>query len=152
MWFSIPKGTALKGKNWLPLICLWEQILSFKGSSHFEKGRNWRESLFVPVVSPWCELLFQRSGYAIVKVLFRIFKSSIYREIDINIYSPKMSKALFLFLSSALKKRLKETIFNEPKLYVIILYTQKNNWRIFIFKSIHRIQYNKNKTNYACIS
>ena len=24
---------------------LWEQILSFKRSSHFEKGRNWRKSL-----------------------------------------------------------------------------------------------------------
>ena len=30
---------------------LWEQILSFKRSSHFEKGRNSRESLLVPVVS-----------------------------------------------------------------------------------------------------
>ena len=33
---------------------LWEQILSFKRSSHFEKGRNWRESLLVQVVSLWC--------------------------------------------------------------------------------------------------
>ena len=30
---------------------LWDQILSFKRSSHFEKGRNWRESLLDPVVS-----------------------------------------------------------------------------------------------------
>ena len=29
---------------------LWEKILSFKRSSHFEKGRNWRESLLDPVV------------------------------------------------------------------------------------------------------
>ena len=40
---------------------LWEQILSFKRSSYFEKGRNWRELLLVPVVSPWCAY----SGYAI---------------------------------------------------------------------------------------
>ena len=33
---------------------LWEQILSFKRISHFEKGRIWRESLFDPVVSLWC--------------------------------------------------------------------------------------------------
>ena len=33
---------------------LWEQILSFKRSSNFKKGRNWRESLPVPVVSLWC--------------------------------------------------------------------------------------------------
>ena len=31
-------------------------------------------------------------------------------------------------------------------------YTQKNNWRIFRFSSISNIQYNKNYTNYACIS
>ena len=30
---------------------LWEQILSFKRSSHFENGRNWRESILDPVVS-----------------------------------------------------------------------------------------------------
>ena len=30
---------------------LWEQIFSFRTSSHFEKGRNWRESLLDPVVS-----------------------------------------------------------------------------------------------------
>ena len=30
---------------------LWKQILSFKSSSHFEKGRNRREPLFDPVVS-----------------------------------------------------------------------------------------------------
>ena len=30
---------------------LWEQILSFKRSSHFEKGRNCRESLLDTVVS-----------------------------------------------------------------------------------------------------
>ena len=35
-------------------ICsLWEQILSFKRSSHFEKGRNWKESLLDTVVSLW---------------------------------------------------------------------------------------------------
>ena len=35
-------------------ICsLWEQILSFKRSSHFDKGRNWRESMPDPVVSLW---------------------------------------------------------------------------------------------------
>ena len=44
---------------------LWEQILSIKRSSHFEKGRNWRKSLFDLVVSLWCAYLFQRSGYAI---------------------------------------------------------------------------------------
>ena len=33
-------------------ICtLWEQILSFKRNSHFEKGRNCRESLLDTVVS-----------------------------------------------------------------------------------------------------
>ena len=32
---------------------LWEQILPFKRSSHFEKGRNRRESLLIPVVSFW---------------------------------------------------------------------------------------------------
>ena len=33
-------------------ICfLWEQILSFKRSSHFEKGRNCREPLLDTVVS-----------------------------------------------------------------------------------------------------
>ena len=30
---------------------LWEQILSFKRSSHFEKGRNCSESLLDTVVS-----------------------------------------------------------------------------------------------------
>ena len=30
---------------------LWEQILTFKRSSHFEKGRHGRESLLDPVVS-----------------------------------------------------------------------------------------------------
>ena len=44
---------------------LWEQILSNKRSSHFEEGRNWRESLLDPVVSLGCALLFQRSGYSI---------------------------------------------------------------------------------------
>ena len=33
---------------------LWEQILSFKRSSYFEKGRNYRESLLDTVVSLWC--------------------------------------------------------------------------------------------------
>ena len=33
---------------------LCERILSFKRSSHFEKGRNLRESLLDPVVSLWC--------------------------------------------------------------------------------------------------
>ena len=32
---------------------LGEQIFSFKRNSHYEKGRNWRESLLDPVVSPW---------------------------------------------------------------------------------------------------
>ena len=45
---------------------LWDEILSFKSSTDFEKGRNWRESPLVPVVSPWCAYFFQRSGYAIV--------------------------------------------------------------------------------------
>ena len=44
----------------------WEQILSFKRSSYFEKGRNWIESLLNPVVSLWCAYLFQRSDNAIV--------------------------------------------------------------------------------------
>ena len=30
---------------------LWEQILFFKRSFHFEKGHNWRESLLDPVDS-----------------------------------------------------------------------------------------------------
>ena len=30
---------------------LWEQILFFKRNSHFEKGRNYRESLVDAVVS-----------------------------------------------------------------------------------------------------
>ena len=38
-----------------------ERILSFKRSSFFEKGHNWRESLLAPVVSIWC-------AYAIVFV------------------------------------------------------------------------------------
>ena len=33
---------------------LWEQILYFKRSSHFEKGHNWREPLLDPVDSLWC--------------------------------------------------------------------------------------------------
>ena len=39
---------------------LWDRILSCKRSSHFEKGRNWRESL----LSLWCTCtyLFQHSG------------------------------------------------------------------------------------------
>ena len=37
---SIPKGTALKGENSLPLGGKRERILSFKRSSHFEKARN----------------------------------------------------------------------------------------------------------------
>ena len=40
---------------------LWEQILFFKRSSHFEKGRN---SLLDTVVSLWCALLFQCFGLA----------------------------------------------------------------------------------------
>ena len=32
---------------------LWEQILSFKRSSHFEKRRIWRQSLLDPVLSLW---------------------------------------------------------------------------------------------------
>ena len=36
-------------------ICsLWEQILSFKRSSHFEKGCNWREPL---LASAWSSSL-----------------------------------------------------------------------------------------------
>ena len=46
-------------------LSLWEQILSFKRSSHYEKGRNWGESLRDPVVSIWCAYPLQRSGYAI---------------------------------------------------------------------------------------
>ena len=49
IFHTILLGTALKRQNWLPQ----EQILSFKRGSHFEKGRNWRESLFDPVVSLW---------------------------------------------------------------------------------------------------
>ena len=45
---------------------LWEQILSFKRSSHFEKGRNWRESLLDPVVSLWCLM------YHLVEWLFQL--------------------------------------------------------------------------------
>ena len=33
---------------------LWEQILSFKRNSHFEKGCNCREALLDTVVSLWC--------------------------------------------------------------------------------------------------
>ena len=47
MWisdFSYHMELILKGKNSLPLGSLWEQILSFKRSSHFEKWRNWRSS------------------------------------------------------------------------------------------------------------
>ena len=42
-----PKELLLKER----IHSLWEQILSFKRSSHFEKGRNWRDSLLDPVVS-----------------------------------------------------------------------------------------------------
>ena len=49
---------------------LWGQILSFKRSSHFEKGCNWREALLDPVVSLWCAYLFKRSGYTIGHIFF----------------------------------------------------------------------------------
>ena len=50
----------------------WKRILSFKRSSHYEKGRNLRESLFDSVVSRCCALLFQRSGYAIEKACYSV--------------------------------------------------------------------------------
>ena len=43
---ALTQGTALKGNN-----SLLERFLSFKSSSHFDKGRNWRKSLLDPVVS-----------------------------------------------------------------------------------------------------
>ena len=43
---------------------LWEQILSIKRSSHFEKRCKWRESLLDPVVSLWCAKLFQRQCFS----------------------------------------------------------------------------------------
>ena len=45
--FPYLKELHLKEKNRF----LWEQILSFKGSTHFEKGRYCRESLLDTVVS-----------------------------------------------------------------------------------------------------
>ena len=38
---------------------LWEQILSFKRSSHFEKRHTWREPLLDPVVCLWCVTFFR---------------------------------------------------------------------------------------------
>ena len=52
--FPLSNWPALKGKNSLPYR-----------SSHFENGCNWSKSLLNPVVSLWCTLLFQQSGYAI---------------------------------------------------------------------------------------
>ena len=49
------------------ILSLCERILSFKRSSHYEKGRNWIESRLDPVVSFWCAYFFQRSGYAIAQ-------------------------------------------------------------------------------------
>ena len=46
-WFSCHKELLLKER----IGSLWEPILSFKRSSHYEKGHNWRESLPDPVVS-----------------------------------------------------------------------------------------------------
>ena len=49
MWYSdFPYYKELLIKK--RIHSLWEQILFFMRSSHFEKGRNWRESLFDPVV------------------------------------------------------------------------------------------------------
>ena len=46
-WFPCHKELLLKER----IRFLWEQILSFKRSSHYEKGLTWRESLLDPVVS-----------------------------------------------------------------------------------------------------
>ena len=43
----VPKELLLKER----IHSHWDQILSFKRSSHFEKGRNCRESLLGTVVS-----------------------------------------------------------------------------------------------------
>ena len=51
-WFPYLKELILKER----IRSLWEQILSFKRSSHFEKGRNCREPLLDTVVSLWCVL------------------------------------------------------------------------------------------------
>ena len=47
------------------VIFPYTKELLFKRSSHFEKGRNCRESLLDTVVSLRCAYFFQRSGYAI---------------------------------------------------------------------------------------
>ena len=49
-YFPYHKELLLKER----IRSLWEQILSFKRSSNFEKGRNGRKSLFDPVVSLSC--------------------------------------------------------------------------------------------------
>ena len=58
------KGVTLCGKRDFPyhkylllkerIHSPWEQIRSFKRSSHFDKGCNWREVLLDPEVSLWC--------------------------------------------------------------------------------------------------
>ena len=61
IFHTLLKELFLKEKICSP----WERILSFKRSSHFEKGRICRESLLDRVAALLCALLFQRSGYAI---------------------------------------------------------------------------------------
>ena len=58
--FSYYKELLIKKR----IRSLWEQILSFKRSSHFEKGRNRRESLFDPVAS-----LYVRNYFGILATI-----------------------------------------------------------------------------------
>ena len=87
------KGGHIMWYKWFPYLMylflkevirsLWEQILSFKKSSYFEKGGDWRESLLDPVVSLWCAYLFCRSGYAIAQLRL----SSVYSLELFNLYN-----------------------------------------------------------------
>ena len=62
MWYKsdFPYLRELLSKE--KIRSLWEQILSFKRSSHFEKGRYCRDSLFDTVVPFDVRSFFQRSG------------------------------------------------------------------------------------------
>ena len=62
IWMSYYKELLLKDR----IRFLWEQILSFKRSSHFEKGRKWTESLLTQYPPFDVRNFFLRSGYAIV--------------------------------------------------------------------------------------
>ena len=51
IYHTIIKELLIKERIKERIRSLWERFLSFKRSSHFEKGHNCRESLLDPVVS-----------------------------------------------------------------------------------------------------